>query len=464
MSEYEGYWLKYEISDFKYFLKKNNYISPKIKEIAELCQYFSNNMLKDDTELDEDEDEVNAVTELDKDKVNAAMDIILEADLSSPTGLLSILNQTRQCDDFKLQAHDYGYSYSQYSPFILDATFLIDDYKWAKFHPACKDYYETIKHLWEYYGHNYFDVADTMNRKSIIILPIETIMQIYKLQEQLAYYNGLLANPQEAVLKFYKTSKIWGSIMQLPYWSRVYNDIVYGSNVRTYHETFNLFMIKHGVESIDFNNIINFIENPRFKGNVFGKQMVHGKNFDLYDRLIITIPSSLPYEQILKVVVYAHTHGGKTNFVCENIDVAMTVKRILIGKAVSAYVNGEKYFNDWCFVNTDPTYYESFLINTPSNKIFWHRYDYSSDYNYRRKEMLSFNKIIELAILYSQSKTGKVDYQLLDILLLGSYSSETAYLEDVKGFEDMVKNEIEGWEEELMSSKVIRMAKKGTHK
>ncbi len=421
-------------SSFENLLARETKLSPEVNRMLKLRQYFYDHIL-DDT--------IN-----NKQNLNRACRYILDYDLHSPKGVLESINKARGEDDLKKTAQKMDLSYQEVSPYIFYELILRDFFASASKHPIFSKQYEQVMDLCRHYQNDFFMVAHAMKRAKFDLKPWELVTAIASLEQQLTYYQNLLKNPKEAILKFYKTSKVWGSIMLLSYWKRIYID-TYGSKETP--ETFGLFMIQKGVKTIDYENIMMFWENPRNQEKPWEKKDRSPKFFEC-TRLMVTIPHSLSYLEIEKLIDYSYKTGEMLNFICEGIDVAIIVKKILIKKSVSAYVSGQEYFKNWCFVNIDPTYFESFMVDTPNSKTLWHRYDFSSDYKYHRFFILSFDYLVKKAIEYSRNGDASLDYQLLDAILLGSYD-ETIIKDDVANFYASLKPKMDALTKELTLTK-----------
>lgn len=246
-------------------------------------------------------------------------------------------------------------------------------------------------------------------------LAIELLLQIRTLTKQLQYCNLILNNPSSAILSFKKDNDSWNSIMQYPYFVRMGRDS-YKSNS---HETFNLFMIKPGTITFDDKNIRYFIQKDDKKKNVSSR----------CDRMVVAIPDSLQYHSLLKVIQYAHNYGKKLNIICQSPDLASRVKTILVTNELNARGNNGRYIEGDYFINVDPNYYDSFFVDTPDNKEFWHRYDYSSDYKYRRKIIYDLKTIIDMVTKEYGEKidANKKNNNILLEMILGGYSCDEDY-------------------------------------
>jgi len=247
-------------------------------------------------------------------------------------------------------------------------------------------------------------------------IAIELLLQIRTLTKQVQHYHSILNNPSRAILLFKKYNDSWASIMQYPYFVRMGRD-PHKSNE---HELFNLFMIKPGTMIFDDTNIRYFIQKGDKEKNVSQS----------CDRMVVAIPDSLQHNSLLKVIQYAHNHGKNLNIICQSPDLASRVKSILVTNELNARRNNSNYIEGNYFINVDPNYYDAFFVDTTDNKEFWHRYDYSSDYKYRRKIIYDLNTIIDMVMKeYSERNDGskKINNNILLKMILGSYSCDDVY-------------------------------------
>ena len=358
-----------------------------------------------------------------------ALDYLIDRDLFSTNGALKSYCRMKNdfpSNDLKKIATEEQLFYD--GEYIMYETFLRTEngcYEYLTDHPAFRKIYYEYKDSREGNNYNYLAICDDMCSRGNRVTALDLMMQIDKLNEQKADYKKMLKNPKESIFRNIN-KKDWGSLIQLPYWLRIYRDPGEG------HEIYNLLMIKKGVTNIDFDNMVKFIDGPL---TVKRKKLDYKK----CDRLMVTIPNSLPIKEIKKIIDYAHEHSYFLNLVCENIETSLIVKKILINNAVDSYINGNNYFKDLCFVNVDPTYYDSFLINTPTNKNFWHWYDYSSDYKYKRKVLLSLDKQFDLVLPYCANSDGSIYYPLLDELMFGEYFDTPLFLDDLEDCTEKIK-------------------------
>ena len=442
-------------------------IPDDIKEIASLCSDMLSSIYQYGYLCNE-----KCVGLIEQDKLDRIIDIIMHHDLYSEFGVYASFKKSNAyLEDFKQgyrEAHHATVGILSLYCQILELfryEYNTSYSKFAKVHPLYKQYYDMLQRRKDNFDENVFYLKD----KTDCLKPFDLLTQIRSLTTRKDRIMSSIANPMDTTINFYKNSSSWGSIMQIPYWNRVSNDPFYDKDLlvpgaKKYggHESYYLLMIQPGVEIVDMKKIVSFVDGPRFKGSDLKKGKYHSPSeFNSFNRLMITIPKSLDPSQLGPLLDYAHSMGKKINFVCEDFETSIRLKKIIIKKMVDAYQNGRQYFDDWCFINVDPTYYKSFLVDTPSNKVFWHRYDYSSDYPFRRKEMLSFNRIVELAIEYVTKSINSFDYQLLETIILGDYNSNEYIYND---FRNVIDKETAGFEEQLLLNKQKRLLKKRKRK
>lgn len=230
------------------------------------------------------------------------------------------------------------------------------------------------------------------------------ISYIIKLREKIIHYEYLINNPDKYVADFLKGSSYWGLIMQLPYWFRKGRDYEYNG------DDFDLLMIRPGVANINFNNIRTF----RCKRD-FENYSGYSNN---QKRITVMIPDSLNCFEIGKLLDYVNELGyDMHNIVCESVNQAVLIKKEWL-----------HYKLPNTFINVDPDYYRDFWVETPHNKVLWHRYDFTSDYIYRRKYAMSLNDQYDIACdLVSKKANG--DLTMVEDLMLGSYSSNPSDLQ-----------------------------------
>ena len=241
-------------------------------------------------------------------------------------------------------------------------------------------------------------------------LAIELLLQIRKLNKKLFYCFSVINQPSRALLTFKNNNDSWASIMQYPYFVRMGRDSYRGGE----HELFNLLMIKPGTMTFDDTNIRYFIQKGDKEESVAPSCV----------RMVLAIPDSLQYNSLLKVIQYAHNYGKNLNIVCQSPDLASRVKSILVTYELNARKYNRSYIEGNYFINVDPNYYDAFFVDTPDNKEFWHRYDYSSDYKYRRKIIYDLKTIIDMCIqeyLKTNTDSKEINNDILSEMISGSY-------------------------------------------
>ena len=286
------------------------------------------------------------------------------------------------------------------------------------------------------------------DRKNFIIA-INYLEQIAYLQKKISEYKNLLNHPNDAILNFTANSNYWNAIMQFPYWLKLEKDKFQASK-----EEFFLLMIKQGVTHINLDKI------RKFSRDKDKKRKISISDEYKCSRLMITIPKSLSYLEIIKLVKYAFKHSNSKNFICENSDVASKVKTICANLFFDSndywryYVNCDgsesrymwwdsdfdcMYYSDnQIFINIDPDYYRNYFLSSPSNKVLWHKYDYSSCYRYHRYEPLAFDsKIIYALISFFKHNIKPTNDMVLE-LILGNYSNIERFSEVRKTYNEII--------------------------
>ncbi|MBQ3474962.1 MAG: hypothetical protein IJH20_02195 [Bacilli bacterium] len=240
-------------------------------------------------------------------------------------------------------------------------------------------------------------------------------MLVYRSQEKMKKYKEYIENPN--LFYDFGSKRLWSVIMEFPYFLRLgcgYNSVWEQRYIYS-------LIIKPGVKRIDYDNLRYFSKNSKydsFVGSIERKCLGEVKKDYSCDKITITIPSSLELHEIDKVISFGFKnarHG--INYVCENIDIANYVKKRIVYKYLNKYT-----YEGNVFVNVDPKYYDNYFTTLPNNSDFYHQYDYSSNYRYSRKDINSFNVIIEACISYNRFKNnGVINREEVEEQLLGSY-------------------------------------------
>ncbi len=340
-----------------------------------------------------------------------------------------------------------------------------------------KDIIASQSHKHDFFANKY--LSSKLLRQGVNLLH-----QIYTLEKKLKYYNKILENPQKIVLNFQKHSDLIGNIYQFPYFLKYGKDIYHQEATTGNPSLYNLLMIRQGVKKINFDDIPKFttrygkeFSKRKSEQLKIRKEIAEGKqDYQSCNRLIIMIPNSIEYKELIKIVDWSIKKSVHTNFICESPDLKVQVKRIIVLKELDAFKNNKDYLRGNCFINVDPDYYRSYFVNTKNNKNLWHQYDYHSNYKYRRKnkESLTAQICYHLAKNYNK-KQNVFDYKKIEEELLGSYSSldnieiQTNYPEYIKLIQEGLwhcpykpQNEIEFlyneiYEEKKSKKKVYRL-------
>lgn len=313
--------------------------------------------------------------------------------------------------DIRLSRRGYEYTYG-FSRDLANSHFINDKFVNLSYHPI----YES-------------------EDKKYIFKMINLALYIYDLKKKIEYYQNIVANPNTACLEYEKDNILWGNILELPYFFKIAQDNFQNSNDR-----FNLLMIKPGTSNIDLDNFVILSKYKKEGFREIGnntktvkyeyhknkvREIIENKEYTS-KRLIITIPESLEYKEVKKLIVFGINYGFNINFVCETMNTYLNVKRIIILEEILKQREGDTFIgrNGNIFVNVDPYYYQMYFTNLPSNKSFWHMYDYSSNYQYCRSDVNSLSSLIHNCINTNYDKNnGKVDYEEIEEWLLGSYGS-----------------------------------------
>ena len=288
---------------------------------------------------------------------------------------------------------------------------------------------------------------------------VDLLEQISALNEKILYYNARVINPDKAILYFINDEISWNAIMQLPYWLKLYRD----KNVC--HENIFLLMIKPGVKNIDLDNLKKFYSDKDKK-----KKFLVNDNF-LCERLIVTVPKSLNYLEMKKIIEYSFNHAQQINFICENISTAVIIKTISTGiylklptpdllpyKDYQYYIEESLKYNlrtkKEILVNVEPDYYRNYFLNIPNNENYWHLYDYSSVYKFRRKSIINFNGQIDCAIkaFNIHGITNPTEDMVLTIIL-GSYFEDDRFPEIRITYNDLIEQIENGVQKEFSLAK-----------
>ena len=277
------------------------------------------------------------------------------------------------------------------------------------------------------------------------------IIQIKTLIEKIEFYKELIKDPDKAIINFSRYGVAWNAIMQSPYWLKL-SRCIKGVNGHGIHEKIALLMVKPGTKTIDFK-----------KMKKFNSDKAKNKKFWISDeyqfnKLIITIPKSLDYLEIIKLVEYGFqinkyhdTKAEQINFICEDVDTAVKVKEICIKcyLALPDTIILPQQLNFWpdakmeLLVNVDPDYYRNYFLDCPKNEVYYHRYDYSSQYKFRRKESINFSGKIDCAVLAFKNCGITPTEDMIKEIVLGGYDNECRFPKVKEEYEKLVKYVIE---------------------
>ena len=272
------------------------------------------------------------------------------------------------------------------------------------------------------------------------------LLACQRLWEKISYYTKIIDNP-ESFVDFSSNKKLISMLMECPVFFKFAFDYYhsYGG------EVINLLMIKPGTIDINLDNLRCFAspdnsENfgrykadsailsllhsiPRKKQEYHEKyvhEFIKDKNYSC-ERLIITIPNSMPKEKIRELILFGFKYAkDRINFICEGIDPALYIKEYIVLEELNAQKQGESIIGDMInvFVNIDPDYYQNYCLTTPTNRSLFKRYGYNSDYKYSRKTLMGLKGAINTAIAYNREiNYGFINWNEVEEHLLGYYTN-----------------------------------------
>lgn len=274
----------------------------------------------------------------------------------------------------------------------------------------------------------------TSGDKKLIFKMLNLAFQINSLQKKVNYFQNIISNPNDAYMEFKRDNILWGTILEMPCFFKFAYDAHYAGN----REIINLLMVKPGISKVDLDSLICF---GKYEKEGFDRYKYHWYDNDRYehhkeiikeftkekrynaDRLIVTLSNSLELEEVYKLIHFAIQYGHSINFICESLVTALEVKRYIVLNELCMQQQDRSFIgkNGNIFINVDPIYYQTYFTNLPTNKAFFHMYDYSSDYRYSRKDINSLSAMIGACIVDNKYKNGnEVNYEEVEEQLLGS--------------------------------------------
>lgn len=277
-------------------------------------------------------------------------------------------------------------------------------------------------------------IATYLSCESNLFKAIDLIWQYYSLIKDKEYYTEIIENLDQVTIDLDKEVKNYGEILQLPYW------FIEDAGL------YDLLMIKPGTNKFNINKIVYFDRTKnngrrnKYNLNIVGSSRY--LNFPLtnksLNRICITIPSSLEINSIKEII---DTFRNKYDyeaiyFICENFTSYYIVKDYIVTLSLKELTEPHKIcnsdlifydeiYNDSkrTFVCIDPNYYNNFFTTTPSVNEFYHLYDYTSNYRFRRKKPLCIEDLTELFINREKEENGFLNIDKIKANILGSYDS-----------------------------------------
>ena len=337
-----------------------------------------------------------------KEDIEKYLELRLKQDLSKDSkSVLSIINDLRETYFSEYKTCSYNRDFNcEYFEYLSKNQY----YYWLA------EETENFEHpIFYCEGYNYDNTL--IFDKKRFVLATKYLLQIQALEKQLITYHKLLNNPNQAILNFMNNSISWNSIIRFPYWLKMEKDKYSNSK-----DLFYLLMIKKGVKKIDLTQLKIFCNDKDKR-----KKLSFDGNFKC-DRLLITLPKTLDYLEIEKIIKFGLSNSSWINFVCETSDLSVYVKSICINNILSNFGCSKNIF-----VTIDPEYYENYFLDIPNNKNFWHRYDFSSNYLYHKKEIFSLNYQVNLAKEILEKYNILITSDKILEVVLGSYSNNERF-------------------------------------
>lgn len=414
-----------------------------------------------------------------KDFINA----VYSFDLNNKLGALSIIKKVKSQDDIR---------YDEYGRHQIDSDewikwFCIEIYNlpqaWMlneedkillKYHPIFYDkaiYDKLLRDgsnngkLFKQFANRYFFTIEPCYKSHEFASGYNLLYQIPRLIEIEKKCADNVKNIDKMVLDFRTFSASWGNIINLPYWSveDTSNHTTRGGYSR---EIFIYFVVKPGIQKIDFSKIKCFGRNwsnklisAHYSANFF-EDCVRA------NRLMIFLPKSLNYKDIITILnnlkytendfsyidiglktevnnnenqIFNHSCSKWLNIICEDLGVYLFIKKYLMKKLINKDILPTRIF-----VNYDPEYYKNYLVEVPSAEILWHKYDYIiSNYKYNRKYLFDLRGQLIYAKEYLNDildiyEDNSEYYDILEEILLGSYSSNPKYKKYINDFQEFL--------------------------
>lgn len=279
---------------------------------------------------------------------------------------------------------------------------------------------------------------------------INILLQFHSLMIEKNFYTNVLNNINDYTLDINKLSEAHSSKLQLPYFYMNFNRA-------------DILIIKPGCSKIDFENIpvilgekqnliqpityegkstpFKRLKNKKPKYNLFLFKKPTSYNFNrektyfnsiIYDyhKLTITIPASLEYNDIKKLINLYRNEIKTINYICENPSVYATVKSILIDNYLDSLENDNTSMS---FISIDPKYYDNYFTTTPEGEAFFKQYNYTSKYKFKRKDIMSIEDYCRIFINRELEDSKDINRDKIKLAILGSYDHKDT---DTKDFDE----------------------------
>lgn len=276
---------------------------------------------------------------------------------------------------------------------------------------------------------------------------INILLQFYSLITEKKFYKNVLNNINDYTLDINKLSEANFSKLQLPYFYMNYNNA-------------DILIIKPGCSKIDFENIpvilgekqnliqpityegkstpFKRLKNKKPKYNLFLFKNPTSYNFNKeksysdsiiynFHKLTITIPESLEYNDIKKLINLYRNEIKTINYICENPSVYAIVKSILIDNYLDSLETNNTSIS---FISVDPKYYDNYFTTTPAGEAFFKQYNYTSKYKFKRKDIMSIEDYCRIFINRELENNKDINRDKIKLAILGSYDHKDTDIND----------------------------------
>ena len=246
---------------------------------------------------------------------------------------------------------------------------------------------------------------------------INLLLQYHTLNKQKKHYEYILNNINQFNINPNNYLNLHGFVLQLPYWFQKTDK--------------SLLMIKPGCTHIDLNKIPNIIFNNQpekynltlCKEKRFYQQDDEAFPYQNESVLTITIPKSLPYNELIKLIDFFKNDYSTILYICEDQDTYIKTKSTIIDNYLKDFnqLQKKEKIRD-SYICIDPSYYDTYFKTTPTPDNYYHLYDYTTNYPFRKKHIMSIENLCNIFINREKEKQDNINHSKIKISLLGSYN------------------------------------------